>query len=83
MSKTYGVPVVRPHLKGPDDRMITRAEAAALLSVSISKVDDLTRKGMFRTYYQGSMIRFLRSEVVGCFEAPDVNNERMKNEIMK
>ena len=70
--RSNGETIRRPVLNGNEDALITREQAARLLSVHIRTVDRLTRQGKFRTYYLGCLVRFLKSEVIAAFESPDL-----------
>ena len=63
---------IRPKLANSEDSLITREQAARLLSVHIRTVDRLARQGKFRTYYLGCLVRFLKSEVIAAWESPQI-----------
>ena len=58
-------PVIIPS----QDQFIDKKECAALLGgVCLSTVDGLRRKGIFKRYNIGSMVRFKRSQVIEAIE---------------
>lgn len=46
------------------DDLLTKAEAAALLSCSRSTIDNAARAGRLRRHYIGKSVRFTRGEVL-------------------
>jgi excisionase family DNA binding protein len=46
------------------DDLLTKAEAAALLSCSRSTIDNAARAGKLRRHYVGKAVRFTRGEVL-------------------
>ena len=50
--------------KGDPDQLLTKKQAAKLLSCSTSTVDNLRRAGKIKRHYVGNSVRFKKSELL-------------------
>jgi hypothetical protein len=61
----FNPPPPPPTTKSEGDELITRTETAELLKVrSLVTVDNLSRKGLLKKHYLGTVVRFKKSEVI-------------------
>jgi|GEM_PF-2738860 len=73
---------IRSHFKereepGPaGEGLLTKKEAAALLSVSTSTVDNYARAGRLTRHYIGKSVRFERREVLGLAKTKNSNEQQ-------
>lgn len=63
MKHHANTPPTVPTAPAADD-LLTKAEAAALLSCSRSTIDNAARAGKLRRHYIGKAVRFTRGEVL-------------------
>jgi excisionase family DNA binding protein len=66
-----GIPI-RAKLQDSEDALMTRQVAARFLSITEKTLDRWAKNGHFKTYRLGGEVRFLKSELVGAWEAMQV-----------